>query len=759
MYKNNGVYRRYSESFKLKILSELSTKYIKEKHKRNDISSFLKAPFAFLTSFNYAIETLTYNIISLYLPTNKNIKNMNRLIILLFFISNFAILANSQEDTYSAFSTGKGKQWMLYKHNNEALYSIITDEALDLLDGRKEKIDKLQTKEEWLSYRDKIKKTFRASLDKFEKTPLNARITGKIKKDGFTVEKIIFESHPGFYVTGCLFVPKKRQKPAPTVIYVSGHSDIAFRSETYQKVILNLVGKGFVVFAYDPIGQGERLQYLNTETGKSDIGGPTTEHSYAGAQALLTGTSLSDYFIWDGVRAIDYLATRKEVDIDRIGITGRSGGGTQSAMISAYDDRVYAAAPECYITNFTRLLQSIGPQDAEQNPYGFIKNGMDHPDFIHLRAPKPTLIVTTTHDFFSQQGARETFAEAKKSYAALGMANNIQITEDMGGHESTKKNRETVYAFFQKALNNPGDNTDNDVETFSVEELWVTPTGQLGSSFKGNSVFDLTREYFSEKKIDKKDLRNVIKENAGIEFDRKFSSAVFTGKITGDNHIVKKYFIENNKKDFAFPFYEISNGASESGKILIWLNPEGKEKTLESDLLPHLLKSGYTVISADLPGIGELYDPDFKGDGFVKKVPFNYTFGANLVGKSITGIRTEALDLIIQYIEKEFDGAKTDILAEGGLGEVSLHCAVLKNPFSKIVLSNLPESNRELITERYYDPKLAYNVVPGSLVYYDLQDLTKLLPNGSVKIFSPVNALGEQTGQESDSPDILKFLQ
>jgi cephalosporin-C deacetylase-like acetyl esterase len=184
-------------------------------------------------------------------------------------------------------------------------------------------------------------------------------------------------------------------------------------------VILNLVEKGFIVLAFDPLGQGERLQYPDAETGKSKMGGSTKEHSYAGIQTLLTGTSLTDYFIWDGIRVLDYLETRKEVDMKRIGMTGRSGGGTQTAQIAACDERIYAAAPECYITSFKRLLQSIGPQDAEQNPYKAIAKGFDHADYLHIRAPKPALMITTTHDFFSIQGARETFAEVQKSYAAL----------------------------------------------------------------------------------------------------------------------------------------------------------------------------------------------------------------------------------------------------------------------------------------------------------------------------------------------------
>ncbi|MCG6188835.1 alpha/beta hydrolase family protein [Maribellus maritimus] len=684
---------------------------------------------------------------------------MNRLIFLFLSILFLNFSGFSQEISLSVLNNNKGQdsQWILYKNNDEALYKIITNKALGMLEKRQERIQQLQTKDDWLSYQKKTRQVFGASLKKFRKTPLNAKITGTIEKDNFTVEKVIFESHPEFYVTGCMFLPKNRQNPAPAVIYVSGHTELGFRSETYQRVILNLVQKGFIVFAIDPIGQGERLQYLNQETGKSKIGGSTTEHSYAGAQTLLTGTSLSDYFIWDGVRAIDYLETRAEVDANRIGITGRSGGGTQSALIAAFDKRIYAAAPECYITNFTRLLQSIGPQDAEQNPYHFIKNGLDHPDLIHMRAPKPTLIVTTTHDFFSQQGARETFAETQKSYTAVGEANNIRFTEDFGGHESTKKNRETVYAFFQEHLKNPGNNTDNDVKTFKVEELWVTPTGQLGSSLKGKTVYDLNQEYFSEKELSQAELKQKVKEISGIEFSRKHTSAVFTGEIDTENYKIQKYFLENDHKDFVLPFFKIKGNNTDSNKLLVWINSDGKEKIMNSTLLTKFLDLGYTIVSADLPGTGELKDSGFRGDGFVQNIPFNYTFVANLVGISVTGIQAEAIDLITQYLVSDYPGTTFDVFADGSISEAVLHYSVLKNPFDKIILNKSIQSYRDLIQTKYYNPKQAFSVAPGCSTYYDIDKLVSVLSPG-IKRTNILNAEGEIiTNQKTDSQIISLF--
>ncbi len=268
--------------------------------------------------------------------------------------------------------------WLEYSDAPNSLYHYLTSQVYDLLAQRENKISELKTVADWQQRQKMIRETLLDIVGPFpEKTPLNARIIRTIDKGSYRVEHIIFESMPGFNVTSSLYIPGglKRRTRAPAVIYCSGHSEDGYRSAVYQHVILNLVKKGFIVFAFDPVGQGERLEYFDPKTGKSAVGGPTREHSYPGAQAFITGSSQARYMIWDGIRAVDYLLTRKEVDPARIGITGRSGGGTQSAYIAAFDDRIYAAAPENYLTNYKRLLQTIGPQDAEQNMFNIIYRG------------------------------------------------------------------------------------------------------------------------------------------------------------------------------------------------------------------------------------------------------------------------------------------------------------------------------------------------------------------------------------------------
>src|SRR5690606_24861587 len=224
-------------------------------------------------------------------------------------------------------------------------------------------------------------------------------------------------------------------------------------------------------------------------------GGSTTEHSYLGRQCFLTGTSAARYFTWDGIRALDYLESRPEVDPERLGVTGISGGGTQTSYIAAVDQRVRAAAPANYICGFHRLFESIGPQDAEQNFFAGVANGIDHADFLEARAPRPTLVVATTRDFFSIQGARETVAEASKAFEALGELDHLVIVEDDYGHGYTVKTREAIYAFFQEHLMNPGDPTDHEVKYLKMPELQISETGQLIGSIDGETVFSLNKRY------------------------------------------------------------------------------------------------------------------------------------------------------------------------------------------------------------------------------------------------------------------------
>src|SRR5689334_2154106 len=213
-------------------------------------------------------------------------------------------------------------------------------------------------------------------------------------------------------------------------------------------MLLTLARNGYVALSWDPIGQGERIQMYDEDLHASKVRDSTTEHTILGIQTILTGHAIARYTIHDGLRALDYLLSRKEVDPKRVACTGNSGGGTHTAYLSALDDRIRVAAPSCYITSWRRLLETIGPQDAEQVFPNWLRDGLDFPDFLYAAAPKPYLVLSAIRDFFPIDGARESFREAQRYYPP----DKLRMVEADDGHGYTKPRRIAAYAWFARWL-------------------------------------------------------------------------------------------------------------------------------------------------------------------------------------------------------------------------------------------------------------------------------------------------------------------
>ena len=162
------------------------------------------------------------------------------------------------------------------------------------------------------------------------RTPLNAQVTGQIPMTGFHIEKVVFESLPGIFVTALVYIPDGGRKHHPAVLVASGHS--ANGKAYYQALCQRLAARGYVVISWDPVGQGERSQFWDAAARKSRYNLICGEHAVLGNLAYLAGANIARWEVWDGMRALDYLLTRPEVDPARISITGTSGGGFQAAI-------------------------------------------------------------------------------------------------------------------------------------------------------------------------------------------------------------------------------------------------------------------------------------------------------------------------------------------------------------------------------------------------------------------------------------------
>lgn len=642
-------------------------------------------------------------------------------------------------------------RWMEWSDASNALYRHLNAQAFEKLSERRTRIKALETSGEWKARQQEVRQVLNRIVGPFpEKTPLNAQVLGVVEKDLFRVEKIVFESRPEFYVTGCLFIPSELKGKAPAILNVIGHTGIAFRSTGYQRLILNLVTKGFVVFAMDPIGQGERLQYFDPGLGRSVVGGPTSEHSYAGKQCFIAGSSAARYFTWDGIRAIDYLISRPEVDGSRIGVTGISGGGTQTSYISAMDDRVLAAAPTCYICGFQRLFESIGPQDAEQNFNGGVAHGIDHADFLEVRAPKPTLVVATTRDFFSIQGAREVVAEAREAFRALGNIDHLQLVEDDLGHGYTRMNREAIYAFFQEYLGNPGDPAEREIPFLSSEDLKVTPTGQLIGSLGGESVFSLNQrdseglvsELVSARKhlqVHLEGLHRDVVEISGYQSPRPLSGVVFRGRYQRKGYDVEMYAMDGEGSTVV-PFLFFKPEGNDRSSVVLYLHPEGKSAEAQpGGEIEALVNQGYAVLAPDLAGSGELGSVN-NGTAFL----------AVQLGRSIDGIRAGDIIRCLQYLESRTDIERGRVvgIAREGAGIALLHAASVDSRIGRIALIDQLVSFRQVVTNRFYDLP-SVNLIANVLTAYDLPDLEASLAPRPLLMISPRDHLGNRLDGES----------
>ena len=685
---------------------------------------------------------------------------------IVFITSIFSVLLSIRVKAQNDFDVIDN--WIQFSDAPNSLYHDLANQAYNLLEKRKEKVADLHSLSDWQQRQQWIHKKLLKVVGPFpERTPLNAKTTRIITKDNYNVEHIVFEPQPGFYVTSSLFIPSsvKSGVKAPAIIYCSGHTDQGYRHPIYQQAILNLVEKGFIVFAFDPIDQGERYEYYDPETRKSIIGERDEEHSYIGAQPFISGSSLAKYVIWDGIRAIDYLVTRKEVDTARIGITGRSGGGTQSAYIAAFDNRIKAAAPGNYITNFTRLIQTSGPQCAEQDPFNFILQGLDIPDLLAVRAPKPALVIATTRDkTFSIQGAIEAVNEISPIYKAYNKENYFNFVMDDTVHASTRKDRESIYAFFQKFLENAGDSSEKKVKLLSPEELQVTKTGQVSISYGSETVYSLNKKETEKLEGKLQALRKnhpgylpqilqSAKKLSGYQEPRKTNNPVFTGRFQKEGYVIEKYFVKG-EGDYIIPYLLMKPNRS-NRKAIICLHPLGKSAEAGTGgEMEWFVKKGFTVLAPDLLGIGEMGPGVFHGDSYIKGVSYNIWFLSMLIGRSIVGL--QAGDVVrLARIMKETKGIDEVYgLAKKEMSPVLLHAAAFDSAIKRIALIEPYSSYLSLVTNRFYSPAFVHSAVPGALTAYDLPDLAASLAPRKLMMIGVTDGTGNSTDSKNISKDL-----
>jgi cephalosporin-C deacetylase-like acetyl esterase len=671
-------------------------------------------------------------------------------ILIPFLLILLAISAHAQKPEFSTLSNWRNHndRWVERQGGGYMLYRRLNERAFALLDERDREVGGIRTAAGWEQRRAYVRETLEELLGPWpEKTPLKARVVGTIEREGYRIEKVVYESIPGFHVTAALYIPKGSAEKRPGILYIPGHANNGFRASHYVNACLNLVHKGFVVLAYDPIGQGERHQELDANTGERIVDPEQAPHykmhSYTGNQCFLAGVSLSRYFVWDAIRGIDYLVSRPEVDAERIGLTGNSGGGNLTVYTGAVDDRVKVAVPSCFVTSYRRMLQLNGVQDAEQNVYHALLRGIEHADWLLARAPKPTLMLTTTHDFFPIQGARETEAAVKEIYGAMGAPDDFGRVEDDHGHGYTRKTSEASYAFFMKHFGVSGSPAEEMYPAPSEEELQVTGSGQVATQFKAENVFSLNLQESAgllanlvesrQRDGHRSRVLSRARELSGYRPPAGGDDAVYRGGFQRDGYRIEKYTLDGGPNSVVPMLLALPEGDGPHPAV-VYLHPDGKEAVAaDGGVFEQLTAAGYAVLAPDVIGTGET------APAIGRQNDHNSAYyEAALIGSSVVGLQAEDLVRAVAWLQSEerIQADRIGLVATESMGPSAIHATAFHPEISWLILDRTFSTYASVAMNRVYTVPTS-SLVPGALTAYDLPDLLASIAPRRVAILGP----------------------
>jgi len=533
------------------------------------------------------------------------------------------------------------------------------------------------------------------------RTPLRPQITGRIQMSGFHIEKLIFESMPGIYVTALLYVPDSVSAVSaaskhPAILVAAGHA--ADGKVHYQTMCQRLVQRGYVVISWDPVGQGERSQFWDAKVGKSRYNLICAEHAVLGNLAYLAGTNLARWEIWDGLRAFDYLLTRTDVDPDRISITGTSGGGTQAMYIAALEPRIKVAAISCFITSLPMRVHNRifkdPDSDPEQDLYGVLSNGIDHPGLLLLMYPRPVFVAAAVLDFFPIEGTERTFREVQQFYARFGHADRIAMIEGYHGHQFSDGNQLAAFEFLDHFNGLPLTQALAPSNDFDAKSVQCTRTGQVMLDFPdAKPLTHLIRDFYHEHERqavastkEQYFARGYPKINswqldtyAGIDPADGAISWQLLGTSTFDGVVIDRYALHHSRS-LVMPLIYVHKASNANKKWEIWFGKSGMAKSSDWPELLKQVEQGFDVISFDFRGLGETRmrykalsedDPSFASLDYdhayvnpLSSVLADYVYNSLLTGRPFFLQMIEDVEVATRFAKLKFGADHFSLIAD-----------------------------------------------------------------------------------------------
>lgn len=570
-----------------------------------------------------------------------------------------------------------------------------------------------------------------------ERTPLSPSVTGRVSKDRFSVETVLFESRPDFPVTANLFLPDwdRFEPPVPGVVIPCGHSSVGKLTPAYQKAAALLATNGIAALVFDPVGQGERSQSDVTKS----LSSATDPHNRLNTGEILLGRNVARTHLWDGIRALDYLETRPEINSDRLGVAGNSGGGNQTAYLAAVDDRLAAAATIGYIKSYeSRTFDGKVASCSESNIHRQAAVGCFDQEYLLLAAPTPTLVGVARHDqHFSSTGTWDTFRSAKRLYGILGIPERLSIVESETNHGYYQSLREATAQWMVRWLRGEeiSISEPDDLSILDESETHATPNGSVLELDGTRCVYDfcraVERNHAKKRKSNwensRPDCIAKVREIAQIRSLDALGvpSATHMWTDKHGDYRVEAWALEP-QDGITLPTLEFIPEDPTSDSPLLWLDEEGKHAPADGGAIEEVLNRGRTVVSVDVRGTGETaqdrydnYDGRFGTD-------WREMYGASMLGLSPVGMRAEDVLSTALWIRSKQERDQIGLRARGHMTIPALHAAAVENElFEDVTLADRPDPWPVVVG----DPS-AFEI--GSLVYqalefYDRSDLVETL--------------------------------
>ena len=653
--------------------------------------------------------------------------------------------------------------------------------AFQLLDQRQRTVSQITTAGDVAARKAYVRKCMLAALGGLPGSHSAQRAScGHARSRWLSRRKGDFRESAALLRHGQSVFADRRPAPYPGVLFPLGHERGGKSNSDWQHVLVSLARRGFVAFTWDPLGQGERSQFYDTDFETSKLGetGYTTEHTMIGAQCLLAGDNLARYTIWDGIRALDYLISRPEVDPKRIACTGNSGGGTHTTYLSALDDRIQVAAPSCYITSWRRLLESIGPQDPEQCLPPFLKDGLDHADFIYAFAPKPFLMLSAIRDFFSISGARQSFQDASRIYALMGAPEKLKMSESDNGHGYRLPRRLAAYNWLSLWLKGQeGHTPEQEVQLEPDSELNCTGSGQVSTSLGGETAFSLNLKRVEQDEprptpistaeaaaANRAEIQRKVRQLTAFENRSGKLQVQPFGRIEANGYTLEKMIYEADPGIIVPALLFLPDHGPSKRPAVVYVNDAGKSAGWGPDGdIASLISHGFIVLALDARGWGEtrsVQNPDEDNETYRLFGDYPNSMRALLVGKTLVGMRAEdifgGVDLLAS--RPEVDPSKIYGFGVGAGALTLLHEAVLDTRISELALDRMLISYQSVVTHRMHHD-VYESVIPGVLKAYDLPDLVTAVAPRPVWIVDAIDPLGKAIPIEETKKEYARSLE